>query len=44
MCGVSSFDEEQCMTEQVGAIDADRIDLTWEAAMKHGFQLVPDPA
>lgn len=27
---------------QVGAIDADRIDLTWEAAMKHGFALVAD--
>jgi len=29
---------------EVGAIDADRIDLTWDAAVKHGFQLVPDPA
>ena len=29
--------------QQVGAIDAERIDLTWEAAMKHGFALVPDP-
>jgi len=28
---------------EVGAIDAERIDLTWEAAMKHGFALVPDP-
>lgn len=29
---------------QVGAIDPERIDLTWEAAIKHGFALVPDPA
>ena len=29
---------------QVGAIDASRIDTVWEAAMKHGFKLVPDPA
>ena len=28
---------------QVGAIDWERIDLTWEAAIKHGFALVPDP-
>jgi hypothetical protein len=29
---------------EVGAIDASRIDTVWEAAMKHGFKLVPDPA
>jgi len=29
---------------EVGAIDPQRIDLTWEAAIKHGFALVPDPA
>ena len=29
---------------EVGAIDWSRIDLVWDAAMKHGFKLVPDPA
>uniref|UniRef100_A0A7S4PEJ6 Fatty acid hydroxylase domain-containing protein n=1 Tax=Guillardia theta TaxID=55529 RepID=A0A7S4PEJ6_GUITH len=27
---------------EVGAIDPDRIDVTWEAAERHGFRLVPD--
>lgn len=28
---------------EVGAIDVDRIDYVWEAAMKHGFKLVSAP-
>ncbi|XP_047945902.1 very-long-chain aldehyde decarbonylase CER3 [Salvia hispanica] len=27
---------------EVGAIDVDRIDLVWEAAIKHGFKLISD--
>lgn len=27
---------------EVGAIDVDRIDLVWDAAIKHGFKLISD--